>query len=420
MRGVNTLSRPVAAAAPWADPLFTIGVTGTNGKTSTVWMISAVLRAAARSVLRISTLGVALDDEVLPRGKRFADFLGVLATAAGRGCRDAVIETTSLALSQGYARQWRFDMGVFTNLSEEHFGTHGSWEHYLAAKAQLFMALGPGRVAVLNAADPHALYIDGAIPADVQRVWFAAPNRGEPLCEPTLLAERFELGPGGTRVVLAPSPAAEALGGVIETAMVGEVFGENALAAGLAGLAAGVPGEVVRRGLAACPVVPGRFEVLAHGAGRATVAIDYAHSPDALVHTCATARRLAGDGRVVVVFGSGGGQPDDKRRAMGAAVGAAADVAVVTSDNPRDEDPGVIAASVLAGVRVGGRARGELELDRARAICGALESARAGDVVVVAGKGHEEGQVVARKQRLPFSDAGVVRAWLAGAGVTGT
>jgi UDP-N-acetylmuramoyl-L-alanyl-D-glutamate--2,6-diaminopimelate ligase len=411
--------RPTPPAAPWAEPYFTVGVTGTNGKTSTTWMIAAAMQAAAHPALRVSTLGVALDGAPLPRGKRFADFLQTLHDAAARGCRHAVIETTSLALSQGYARNWRYDLGVFTNLSADHFGTHGSWEHYLAAKAQLFMLLGPGRVAVLNAADPHAQLLDRAIPADVQRRWFAAPNRGEPLCEPTLLAEGCEISPTGTRVLLAPSATADELGGSVETRMVGEVFGENALAAALAGLAAGLPADAVRRGIAACPVVPGRFEVLDHGADRATVVVDYAHSPDALIHTCGAARRLAGAGRVVVVFGAGGGQTPDKRREMGEVVGAAADVAVITNDNPRDDDPREIANSLVEGVRAGDRARVEVELDRAAAIAGALAAARAGDVVVIAGKGHEDGQVVAR-QRLPFSDVGVARAWLARARVTDT
>jgi len=391
--------------------MFSIGVTGTNGKTSTTWMICAALRAAAHPVLRISTLGVALDDEVLPRGKRFADFVATLELASQRGCRHAVIETTSLALGQGYARQWRFDLGVFTNLSVDHFGTHGSWEHYLAAKAQLFMHLGPGRVAVLNAADPHALYIDQAVPADVERRWFAAPGRGEQLRDADLVAESIELGPSGTEVRLAASPAATALGGFLRTRMVGEVFAENALAAALAALAAGVAGEAVARGIAACPIVPGRFEILDHGADRATVAVDYAHSPDALAHTCATARRLAGTGRVIVVFGVGGGATVDKRRAMGEAVGAGADLAVITSDNPRDEDPAAIAAALAQTCQ--GRARVEIEIDRAAAIAGAIAGARAGDVVVIAGKGHEQGQVV-RGQTRPFSDVEVVRRCLRG------
>jgi UDP-N-acetylmuramoyl-L-alanyl-D-glutamate--2,6-diaminopimelate ligase len=400
--------RPIAAAAPWAAGFHSIGVTGTNGKTSTVWMISAALRAAARSVLRISTVGVAFDDEPLPRGKRYADFLAVLERAAQRGCRDAVIETTSHALGRGYARQWRFDLGVFTNLSVDHFGTHGSWEHYLAAKAQLFMHLGPGRVAVLNAADPHALYIDQAIPGDVERRWFAAPNRGERLCDADLEIAGCELDPAGTHVRLVPSPTADALGGTLTTRMIGEVFAENAVAAALAALAAGAPAEAVVRGIAACPVVPGRFEVLAHGPGVATVAVDYAHSPDALAHTCATARRLAGDARVIVVFGVGGGNTADKRREMGEAVGSRADVAVITSDNPRDDDPAAIAAGLREGLQAGGRAICEVDLDRGHAIAAAIAAARAGDVVVIAGKGHEQGQLV-RGHSAPFSDVEVAR-----------
>ncbi len=400
--------RPVPAAAPWAAPLFTVGVTGTNGKTSTTWMIAAAFRAAARSTLRISTLGVALDDEVLPRGKKFADFLGVLERAAGLGCRHAVIEATSLALAQGYARAWRFDLGVFTNLSPDHFSTHGSWEHYLAAKAQLFIHLAPGRTAVLNAADPHALYLDQAIPADVERRWFASPGRGEPLHAAELAAASIEVSAAGTRVQLQASAAATALGGVLTTRMIGEVFAENALAAALAGLAAGLEPDAVARGIAACPVVPGRFEVLAHGDERPTIAIDYAHSPDALVHTCNTARRLAGGaGRVIVVFGAGGDATPSKRGPMGEAVASRADLAVVTSDNPRNEDPAAIAAAIVEGLR-GGAASWTIELDRGAAIERAIASARAGDVVVIAGKGHEQGQVI-RGRSLPFSDAEVVR-----------
>jgi UDP-N-acetylmuramoyl-L-alanyl-D-glutamate--2,6-diaminopimelate ligase len=388
--------------------MFSIGVTGTNGKTSTTWMIAAALRAAARSVLRISTVGVALDDAPVPRGRSFADFLDLLARAAAGGCRHAVIETTSLALAQGYARRWRFDLGVFTNLSADHFGTHGSWAHYLAAKTQLLMHLAPGRVAVLNAADPHALYADQAVPGDVVRRWFHAPSRGPALREPDLAALAVEVGPRGTRVRLARSPAADALGGVLTTKMVGEVFAENAMAAALAALGAGAPGDAVARGISACPVVPGRFEVVDHGDDRATCAVDYAHTPDALARTCATARRLAGDARVLVVFGSGGGQTADKRREMGEAVGAAADLAWVTSDNPRDDDPAEISAALLDGLRLGGRARAGVEHDRARAIAAAVAEARAGDVLVVAGKGHEEGQVV-RGRTEPFSDLAALR-----------
>lgn len=408
---MNAPSRPIAAAAPWAEPMFSFGVTGTNGKTSTTWMIAAAVRAAGLPALQVSTLGVDFAGEAWPRGKRFADFLATLERAAGRGCRHAVIETTSHALASGYARSWRFDLGVFTNLSVDHLGTHKSWEHYLAAKAQLFVHLGPGQVAVLNAADPRALLLDQAIPADVTRRWFAAPGRGPRLRAADLEAAAIEVGPQGTQVSLRPSPTAEMLGGALTTRMVGEVFAENALAAALAGLAAGLPAEAVRGGIAACPRVPGRFEVLAHGDDRPTIAVDYAHSPDALVHTCATARRLAGaDGRVLVVFGAGGNATPEKRGPMGAAVGDGADVAIVTSDNPRDEDPAAIAAAVVSGLR-DRQARWSIELDRERAIAQAIAQAGASDVVVIAGKGHEEGQLV-RGEVLPFSDVAAVRALL--------
>jgi UDP-N-acetylmuramoyl-L-alanyl-D-glutamate--2,6-diaminopimelate ligase len=405
--------RPVPAAASWAEPLFTFGVTGTNGKTSTTHLLAAAVQAAGHSALRIGTVGVALDDEPLARGKTFQDFLTTMRYAAERGCRHAVIEATSRGLAQGYARAWRFDLGVFTNLSPDHFSTHGSWEHYLAAKAQLFVHLGPGRTAVLNGADEHALFLDQAMPADVQRRTFAAPSRGPKLRESVdLEAAAVDLDPAGTTITLAPSPFAEQLGGELSTRMVGEVFAENALAAALAGLSAGLPADAVARGLARCPVVPGRFEVLAHDDARPTIAVDYAHSPDALVHTCATARRLA-RGRVIVVFGAGGGATPSKREPMGEVVGAAADLAIVTNDNPRKEDPRAIAAMLEAGLRRAGRAQIVIELDRARAITWAIEQAKPGDVVVIAGKGHERGQQVGT-ELLPFSDVEFVAELLQG------
>jgi UDP-N-acetylmuramoyl-L-alanyl-D-glutamate--2,6-diaminopimelate ligase len=397
--------------------MFTVGVTGTNGKTSTTHMLAAAFAAAGHSTLRIGTVGVALDGEPLPRGKRFTDFLATMQLAADRGCRHAVIEATSRGLAQGYARAWRFDLGVFTNLSPDHFTTHGSWEHYLAAKAQLFVHLGPGCTAVLNATDVHATFLDQAMPADVVRRYFAAPalgaapSRGPKHHEADLEAAHIEVTAAGTRAELCPSPFAEQLGGELRTRMVGHVFAENALAAALAGLAAGLPGEAVARGIAACEVVPGRFEILVHGEDHPIVAVDYAHSPDALLHTCATARALAGaHGRVIVVFGAGGDASPEKRTPMGEVVGAAADLAIVTSDNPRNEDPRAIADMLLAGLRRQ-QVQTELELDRARAIARALELATPEDVVVIAGKGHETGQVVGGRS-LPFSDVAQVRQWV--------
>jgi UDP-N-acetylmuramoyl-L-alanyl-D-glutamate--2,6-diaminopimelate ligase len=404
-------TRPVAAAAPWAEGLVSVGITGTKGKTTTTRMLASILRAAGEVTLELGTIGTFVDDEQLPRGKTFADFLAACHHAVARGARHAVLELTSLALAQGYARAWRVDMGVFTNLSPDHLQTHGSWEHYLAAKAQLFVHLGPGRSAVLNAGDTHAGLLDRVIPPDVERRWFHAPQRGPALATPELAALHIEPSRSGTRITLAPSPLAAALGGTLEIPSIGEVFGENALAAALAGHALGLPSWAIIEGLAHCPPVPGRFEVVSEP-GQPLVAIDYAHTADALERTAASARSLAGSGRLIVVFGAGGNATASKRGPMGEVVGRLADLAIVTNDNPRDEDPLAIATMLAEGVRAGGHATLVVELDRARAIELALARAGPDDVVVIAGKGHEQGQLV-RGVMQPFSDAEVARRQLA-------
>ncbi len=398
--GVNVVGRPVPAAFAWADPLFTYGVTGTNGKTSTCALIAACVRAQGRHVLTIGTTGAFIDDEPVAKGKTFAEFAALIERGKDAGCRDVVVETTSYGLKIGYARKWRFDLGVFTNLSPDHLQTHGTWENYLAAKAQLFMHLGPGQPMVLNAADRHAPFIDQAAPPDVRRLWFRVPSRGPAHAAADLEASAVVVSATGTEITLAPSPLSQALGGTLRVGMVGEVFAENALAAAAACLGAGVEPQAVVRGLAACPGVPGRFEVLAHDP---TVVVDYAHSPDALERTCSTARSITA-GRVIVVFGAGGGATPQKRGPMGAAVAAAADLAVITSDNPRHEDPAAIAEMVAAGARqMSGGAELEIILDRRAAIEHAIDQARPEDVVVVAGMGHERTQKVGDR-RVPFSD----------------
>ena len=179
--------RPTPPPFSWAGDFLTVGTTGTNGKTSTTMLLQHALRGDGSSAIAITTLGYFLDDVLqtdVPRS--LAGFHQVFARAHAAGCRRAAVECTSRALADGYAKRWRFDVGVFTNLSPDHLSTHGTWEHYLAAKAQLFVHLGPGRTAVLNAADEHALLLDRAIPADVQRLWYRVPSRG-----PRLLLRRL-------------------------------------------------------------------------------------------------------------------------------------------------------------------------------------------------------------------------------------
>lgn len=391
--------RPIRAAAPWAEDLCSVGITGTNGKTSTTTMLASMILAAGQRVYTATTLDYALDLKPLAVARSWGGFVEGAELARAAGARHAAIEITSQGLARGHAKRWRFDHGVFTNLSPDHLKSHGSWEHYLASKAQLFVHLSPGGTAVLSARDPCSALIDQVTPADVQRRWFGAPGRGPQVRAEDLSAAAVEVSAGGTDVTLAPGPLAEALGGSLGLRYVGEVFAENALAAALAGLAIGLPAAAVVRGLREAPVVPGRFEVLARAP---VVAVDYAHTPDALVHTCRAARRIAGAGRVIVVFGAGGETDPGKRAPMGEAVGAGADVAVVTTDNPRREDPRAIAADLRVGL-ARGAARVIEEPDRGRAIALALDLARPADVVVIAGKGHEEGQVIG-EATLPFSD----------------
>jgi len=391
--------RPTPAPAPWADELFTIGVTGTNGKTSTTHLIASAIAVRRPPVLTVGTIGYFLGAERLQVERTAQGFFDAAHRAHDEGARYAAVECTSRALANGYAKRWRFDLGVFTNLSDEHLDLHGSWEHYLAAKAQLFVHLGGDRVAVLNAADEASLALDHVIPQDVRRLWYGSATRRALVRPADLEALRVEVDPSGTHIALRPSEWADRWGGSLATRMVGSVFAENTMAAALAATSAGIDAEGVALGLAHCPGVPGRFEILGR---RPLVAVDYAHTPDALAHTLATARRVA-TGRLAIVFGAGGDRCSSKRHAMGEVAGHLADLVVLTNDNPRHESPQQIIAMLAAGVRAGGRASLWTELDRGLAIERALSWAHSPDVVVVAGKGHETGQTMGDEVR-PFSD----------------
>jgi UDP-N-acetylmuramoyl-L-alanyl-D-glutamate--2,6-diaminopimelate ligase len=387
-----------------------VGVTGTNGKTSTTLLVAEVLRAAGHQVGVETTLGAGTRPDEY-RSRQETTFLERMQAAAAAGISRFAVEVTSEALASGWAKKWRFDLGVFTNLSRDHLNAHGTFEHYLASKAQLFVHLAPGAHAVLNAADPSALLIDRVLAADVCRTWYASPTRGPALVEPDLAARRLTITLDGTEIELSPSQLADQLGGRLTTRLIGAVFAENALAAACVGLRSGIPGEIVRAGLAALARVPGRFELVCRSPA---VAVDYAHTPDALERTCDAGRMLAdglGGSRVIVVFGAGGSRDATKRRPMGEAVGARADYAVITTDNPRDEEPRTIARALENGCRRAGRAHVIAQPDRRKAIAHALELARPNDVVLICGKGHEQGQVVGDKT-FPFDDVEVARGLL--------
>ena len=381
--------------------LRTAAVTGTNGKTTTTSMIAAIVAASGEPDARVTTLGAWVAGARIEAETATDEFLATVERAVASGVRTVALEVTSKALAAGFGPRWPAQVAVFTNLTRDHLDMHGSAEAYLAAKAQLFMHLPPGGVAVMNADDPATALIREVMPPHAQVRTFSVRDPGA-----TLAASAVAATARGTEVVLAPSPLARALDGALRLRVVGAVHAQNALAAALAADALGYPAEAIARGLAGFVTVAGRFEIVAE---RPLVVVDYAHTPDGLRGTLTTARELVGaGGRVVCVFGCGGGRDRGKRPEMGEIADRLADVVVLTTDNPRHEDPEAIAADVRGGVPAP-RAAWLVELDRRRAIERAIAGAGDADLVVIAGKGHEQVQEV-RGEELPFSDAEIARA----------
>jgi UDP-N-acetylmuramoyl-L-alanyl-D-glutamate--2,6-diaminopimelate ligase len=343
------------------------------------------------------------------------EFLATVERAVEVGAPILALETTSKALGHGLASRWPPHVAVFTNLTRDHLDHHGSPEAYLAAKARLFLAVPPGGVVVLHRDDPSSALLHEVIPASVVRRWYGAdlgpgaePRVGSVVDD--LRARAVHVHRDGTVIELWPSERADALGARLELSIRGHVHAKNALAAALASEALGLSWDAIRRGLESFPGVRGRFELVSR---EPFVIVDYAHTPDALDGTLRSAREIArateaeGEGgRVVLVFGCGGERDQGKRPMMGALAHALADVAILTSDNPRREDPIAIARAVREGA-TGEGARWIEEPDRRRAIERALAEARPGDVVVVAGKGHETTQAIGTETR-DFDDAAVV------------
>ncbi|NMC69128.1 MAG: UDP-N-acetylmuramyl-tripeptide synthetase [Myxococcales bacterium] len=409
------MSAPPPAAGP-EDPrliearrrLVAACVTGTNGKTTTTSMIAAIVAAAGEPSARITTLGAWVDDEQVADGVSMDAFLAGLERALAAGVRTVAVETTSKSLASGFAWRWPARVAVFTNLSRDHLDYHRTPEEYLAAKAQLFLAQPPDGLAVFNAADPSSALIAELLPPGRRRV--ACTARGvHPDCAAlplALAADEVRVDREGTRLRLAPSDLADALGGALRLRVIGAVHAENALAAALAAHGLGYPPSAIRAGLERFPGVEGRFQVVLR---EPLAVVDYAHTPDALARTLDLARELAdaSGGRVWCVFGCGGDRDQGKRPQMGRIADERADEVVLTNDNPRGEDPERIADAIAAGVHAP-RARWTRELDRAAAIALALRHARPADVVIVAGKGHERTQIVGPRT-LPFSDVEEIR-----------
>ena len=386
--------------------LHCLAVTGTNGKTTVTYLLEAIARAAGQRVGVIGTVGARIDGDplALERTTPEADDLqGLLARMREAGVRTVALEASSHALDQRRLDGTWFTAVCFTNLSQEHLDYHGSMPAYFEAKARLFDPTRAAAAAV-NVDDRYGLQLARRTSeAGLPLLTFARSDERRST-RVDLVAEDVVLQPSGTRFALVDRRTGKRA--AIATALLGGFNVTNALAAAATALVSGVPFTAVVEGLSSQLVVPGRLERVDCGQPF-TVLVDYAHTPDALTRVLEAARALAERGRVVTVFGAGGDRDHQKRPAMGQAVAAGADVAVLTSDNPRSEEPAAIAEDVLDGLR-DGPAAAVVELDRRAAIRHALAEARAGDVVVIAGKGHETSQTIGERT-IPFDDRVVAR-----------
>jgi UDP-N-acetylmuramoyl-L-alanyl-D-glutamate--2,6-diaminopimelate ligase len=375
------------AATFWdrpSDRMAIVGITGTNGKTTTSYLLAAVLEHAGWPTGVMGTLTGPFTTPEAP------ELQARLAEMAESGRRAVAMEVSSHALALHRVDGTRFAVAVFTNLGRDHLDLHGTIERYFAAKTSLFT---PDRAAVgvVNVDDVHGRQLADA--ASIPVIPFGLAD-----------AEALVVGPTGSRFRWRGHEVTLPLGGRFNVA--------NALAAATAAGALGIAEDAIAAGLGDVAPVSGRMETVDAGQPFRVV-VDFAHTPDALAGLLAELREVTA-GRVIVVFGCGGDRDTEKRPLMGRSAAEGADLAVITSDNPRSEDPEAIIAAIVAGVPVARRNAVVTEADRRRAIARALAEAVEGDVVVIAGKGHETTQTVAGETR-PFDDRVVARELLEGA-----
>lgn len=387
-----------------SNDMAVVGITGTNGKTTTAYLVEGAFGAAGRGTGLIGTVETRIHGRAQP-GVRTTpegtDLQRLFARMRERGVEGVAMEVSSHGLELHRVDGTRFRTAVFTNLSQDHLDFHPDMEAYFRAKARLFTP---------EFADTAVVVVDddwGKRLATVGKVDTVTVGTS---ADADVQVHDVELGLQGSRAVLTGDLVDGSL--PIGTRIVGDFNVMNAAAAVVAAVRAGVPLADAAAGVGACPGAPGRLERVA-GADGPLVLVDYAHTPDAVERVLATLRPLVADGRIIVVLGAGGDRDRGKRPLMGAAA-AAADIAVLTSDNPRTEDPQQILDAVAAGARAAGTgAEIVCELDRRRAIAAALERAGRDDVVVIAGKGHEPYQELA-DGRIDFDDRVVAAELLAG------
>jgi len=394
-------------------------VTGTNGKTTTTWMLESVFTAAGWRSGVIGTTGVRFGGVTRPSAfttPEAPELQALLAEMRDAGVRVVTMEVSSHALVQRRAWGLATDVCVFTNLTQDHLDFHHTMEAYLDAKLMLFDGRNGGAgkpaTAVIDADDPAAPRVEAAARRGgmTVRTFSAEPARAEGGFD--VHVTRLDTGERGLALEVAVRAGDGArLALVLTLPMLGRYNAANAAGVIGAAIALGISPEAVVRGLEALPGVPGRLERVETGR-RFAVVVDYAHTPDALERALAAVREHF-RGRVLVVFGCGGDRDAAKRPLMGRVAAESADRVWITNDNPRGEDPAVIAAAIEGGARAAHRATPRVvELDRRAAIAAALAAARAGDVVLIAGKGHETTQTIAGVV-MPFDDRVVARQLLA-------
>ena len=390
-----------AAAAFHGDPtarLGVAGITGTNGKTTTAFLVRHLLETGG---VRTGLLGTVkrviggVEAEVERTTPEAIDLQATFRAMLDAGDRACAMEVSSHALRLGRADSIRFAVAVFTNLTQDHLDFHPGMEDYFAAKRGLFLPDRGERpsLAVVNLDDEYGRRLAGEIAGEYGEDLVTFSAAGDDAA--TIRARSVEFDAGGSRFTIAG-----ALGDLaVEMPLPGHFNVENALAALAAAVALGAPPAAAAGALARAARVPGRLEPIVEGQPFA-VLVDYAHTPDSLENVLRAARRLT-TGRVVCVFGCGGDRDREKRPLMGAIAARLADVPVVTSDNPRSEDPEAILREILAGIDRDGVI---VEVDRRAAIRAAIELAEPGDTVLIAGKGHEQGQEFEAGRKLPFDD----------------
>jgi UDP-N-acetylmuramoyl-L-alanyl-D-glutamate--2,6-diaminopimelate ligase len=395
--------------------LHLVGVTGTNGKTTTALMMESIARAAGDKTAYVGTLGFGIDGKII-EGERTTpeaiDLQAFFARCVDEGVTAAAIEVASHALSLGRTDGCLFDVAVFTNLTQDHLDYHGTMDSYRDAKGILFTkyaevakAGGKKFTAVTNADDPIGEYYYRNSAAD-RLISYGYKEE----VEADVYAKNITLGVDKITYTAdiideVPSERHHGYSLAIELGFGGTFNVANSLAAVGYGVARGLEPKVIARGLRECPPVPGRFEPVQAGQSFA-VLVDYAHTPDGVENVLRSARPLT-KGKLISVFGCGGNRDKTKRPKMGRLAKDLSDIAIVTSDNPRKEDPQMILDDILAGMH-GDGAIVHREADRRKAIALAVSLASEGDTIVIAGKGHETYQIIG-DQTFPFDDVAVAR-----------